>query len=201
MTSGGAAAGADVDAMIARALERRPERRALEQRIGGAAARQEAIAAATRPTVSVVGGLDYANPNPRIFPRKGEWREAWDLGIQANWNFFDFGRAKAQTAEAAAAVSATRERLVELDQLVSADVRQRLLDLDSTQAVVRASSDAVKSAAEARRVVTDRFAAGVATSTDVLVAQVALLESELARSRALASVKLAEARLERAVGR
>jgi outer membrane protein TolC len=50
-------------------------------------------------------------------------------------------------------------------------------------------------------VVGDRFAAGVATSTDVLVSQVAFLEAELARTRALAGVKLAEARLERSLGR
>ena len=196
-----ATAGASVDALIAQAMERRPERRALEQRIGSAEARQQAVLAATKPTVSIAGGLDYANPNPRIFPRKSVWRESWDLGVNASWNFFDFGRAKAQAAEVSAAAQATRERLAELDQLVSADVRQRVLDLNSSQAVVRAASDAVKSAAEARRVVTDRFAAGVATSTDVLVAQVALLESELERTRALASVKLAEARLERAMGR
>jgi outer membrane protein TolC len=66
--------------------------------------------------------------------------------------------------------------------------------------MVQAASDAVKSSAEARRVVGDRFAAGVATSTDVLVAQVALLETELARTRALAAERLAEARMERTVG-
>ena len=97
-------------------------------------------------------------------------------------------------------VTATRERIAEFDSVVSADVRQRLLDIDSSQAMVRAATDAVRSAAEARRVVIDRFGAGVATSTDVLVAQVALLESELARTRALAGVRLAEARLERALG-
>jgi outer membrane protein TolC len=83
---------------------------------------------------------------------------------------------------------------------VSADVEHRLLDLESTRAMVQAASDAVKSSAEARRVVGDRFAAGVATSTDVLVAQVALLETELARTRALAAERLAEARMERTVG-
>jgi outer membrane protein TolC len=41
----------------------------------------------------------------------------------------------------------------------------------------------------------------VATSTDVVVAQVALLETELARTRALAGVRLAEARLHRVLGR
>lgn len=194
-------ASSSVDVLISRALDGRPERRALEQRIGSAEARRQAVQAATKPTISLSGGLDYANPNTRLFPRTGEWRHFWDLGVNANWNFYDFGRTKAQAAEAAAVVLATRERLAELDQMVSADVRQRLLDLDSSHAIVRASSDAVRSAAEARRVVTDRFAAGVATSTDVLVAQVALLEADLARTRALANVKLAEARLERAVGR
>ncbi len=47
----------------------------------------------------------------------------------------------------------------------------------------------------------ERFTAGVATNTDVLDAQTALLQAELDRTRALASARLAEARLARAVGR
>ena len=152
---------------------------------------------ATKPNIAFAGGVDYAKPNARIFPKTREWQESWDVGVAVNWNFYDSGRAKSAAAEAAASVTATRERIAEFDSIVSADVRQRMLDLDSTQAVVRASADAVRSAAEARRVVSDRFNAGVATSTDVLVAQVALLESELARTRALAGLRLAEARLER----
>lgn len=191
----------EVADLVKRALDARPERKALSFRMGGAEARQQAALTATKPTVSFTGGVDYANPNPRIFPRQGEWQESWDLGVSVNWNFFDFGRAKSQAAEAAASVTATRERIAEFDSIVSAEVRQRLLDLESSQAMVRATNDAVRSAAEARRVVTDRFGAGVATSTDVLVAQVALLETELARTRALAGVRLAEARFERSLGR
>jgi len=187
--------------LIRQALASRPERKALTFRLGGAEARQQAALTANKPTVAFTGGVDYANPNPRIFPRKGEWQESWDVGVSVNWNFLDFGRARAQAAEASAVVSATRERIAEFDAVVSADVRQRLLDLDSSQAMVRAAADAIRSAAEARLVLADRYAAGVATSTDVLVAQVVLLESELARTRALANVRLAEARLQRVLGR
>jgi outer membrane protein TolC len=191
----------EVPDLVRQALDARPERKALSLRLNGAEARQQAALTATKPTVALTGGVDYANPNPRIFPRKGEWQESWDVGVSVNWNFFDFGRAKSQAAEAGAAITATRERMAEFDSIVNADLRQRLLDLDSSRAMVQAASDAVKSAAEARRVVTDRFSAGVATSTDVLAAQVALLETELARTRALAGVRLAEARLDRVMGR
>lgn len=188
-------------ALIQEAVKQRPERKALTLRLGGVEARQQAAMTANKPVVAVGGGVDYANPNPRIFPRKGEWQESWDVSVNVSWNFLDFGRTKAQVAEAAAAATATRARLAEFDSVVSADIRQRLLDLDSSQAMVKAATDAVRSAAEARRVVGDRFGAGVATSTDVVVAQVAMLETELARTRALAGVRLAEARLHRALGR
>jgi len=183
------------------AVADRPERKALTLRLGGLEARQQAAMTGNKPTIGLGGGVDYANPNPRIFPRKGEWQESWDVSVNVAWSFWDSGRTKAQVAEAEAAVAATRERIAEFDSLAAADVRQRLLDIDSTAAMVRAASDAVVSAAEARRVIADRFNAGVATSTDVLVAQVALLESELARTRALANVRLAEARLHRALGK
>ena len=170
-------------------------------RLGGAEERQKAALTTRKPTVALAGGFDYAKPNRRIFPITNLWEESWDVGVNVNWNFFDFGRAKSQAAEAAAVVTATRERIAEFDEVVSADIRQRLLDIESSHAMVRAANDAVRSAGEARRVVMDRFNAGVATSTDVLIAQVQLLESELVRTRALAGVRLAEARLDRALGR
>ena len=66
---------------------------------------------------------------------------------------------------------------------------------------IEAATDGVRSAAEARRVLGDRFAAGVATATDVLDAQVALLQAELDRTQAIAAARLAEARLDRALGK
>ena len=197
-----AAQGAErANVLVTQAIENRPERKTFLARVTALEAREDAVLANNKPTVAAIGGVDYARPNPKIFPRIGEWQRTWDLGVSVSWNVFDFGRTKSQAAEIAAAATAARERIAEFDTVVAADVRQRILDLESSQAVVQASTDAVRSAADARRVVGDRFAAGVATSTDVLVAQVAFLEAELARTRALAGVKLAEARLERSLGR
>jgi outer membrane protein len=179
----------------------RAERQVLLERIASAQEQEKAALTGRKPTVAANGGLDYANPNPRIFPRQGEWRHSWDLSVNVNWPIWDGGRSKAEAAQAAANASATRERLADLDSLIALDVRQRQLDIESAKAAIAAADDAVRSAQEARRVVDERFRVGVATNTEVLDAQVALLQAELDRTRGIASLKLAEARLDRAFGR
>ena len=63
-----------------------------------------------------------------------------------------------------------------------------------------AAGDAVRAATEARRVVSERRLVGVVTQAEMLDAEVALLQSELDRTRAMAVVRFAEARLARAIG-
>ena len=81
--------------------------------------------------------------------------------------------------------------------MLAVEVRQRALEIDSGRAAVAAADDAVRAAAEARRVVAERYRAGVITQIEVLDAEFALLQAELDRTRALAGVRLAEARLAR----
>ena len=166
-----------------------------------AAAPIDAARAGSLPQVALAGGYDYGRPNARIFPRAAEWRSSWDLSVNATWLLWDGGRRRADEAEADAALRAARSRVGEFDRQVTFEVRQRVLDVESSRAAIEAAADGVRAATEARRVVGERFAAGVATSTDVLDAEVALLQARLDRTRALASAHLADARLARAVGR
>jgi len=192
---------ADLGALVAEARQARPERQALARRVAEAGQRREAALAGRRPILAVGAGVDYARPNPRIFPRLGEFRESWDASVNLSWLLWDGGRTGADIAEATASQRAIAERLADLDSALDVEVRQRWLDVASSRAAVAAAADAVSAATEARRVVGERFASGVATSTDVLDAQVALLQAELDRTQVLANVRLAEARLNRAVGR
>jgi outer membrane protein TolC len=189
------------DRLQAEALARRPERQALLHRIEAAGTEVEAAAAAKKPEVAVAGGYDYARPNPLIVPPRPVWRDSWDVGLSARWALWDGGRARAEMAEASANQSALRERLAEFDSLLALEVRQRVLDLDSAQAASRAARDGLRAATDARRVVLDRFTAGVATSLDQLDVEEDLLQAELGLTRALANIRMAEARLERALGR
>ena len=190
-----------LQALIDAARRQRPERAALEKRVRAAAERAQAAAAGTKPVVAVGGGVDYANPNPRIFPREAAWRTSWDAGVNVNWPLFDGGRARSEQAEASAQARALQARLADFDASLATEVRQRVREQQASRAAIDAAADAVRSAAEARRVLGDRFAVGVATATDVLDAQVALLQAELDRTQAMANAHLADARLARTIGR
>jgi outer membrane protein len=189
-----------VDALVETARQQRSERAVLVKRAGAADERVRAAAAGAKPTVAVGGGVDRANPNPRIFPRIDEWRTSWDAGVNVTMPIFDGGRTRSEKAEAVALTRAVSERLADFDQSLNAEVRQRASEVTASRAAIEAATDAVRSATEAHRVLGERFTAGVATSTDVLDAQIVLLQAELDRTLMIAAAHLADARLVRALG-
>jgi outer membrane protein TolC len=188
------------DALVATARGQRAERRALADRAGAARERITAAHAASLPQIAVAGGYDYARPNPRIFPRSRNWDDSWDVSVNATWSLWDGGRSRADRTEAAAAARAAESRVLDFDRQVTFEVKQRRLEVESSRAAISTAAEGVRAAAEAFRVVGERFNAGVATNTDVLEAEAALLQAQLDRTRALANARLADARLARATG-
>jgi outer membrane protein TolC len=190
----------DAESLVARARRNRAERRALEDRASAARARVDAAAAGARPQMGVNAGFDYARPNPRIFPRSGQWQDSWDLSVNVSWLLWDGGRSRAERAEAAALAGAMTSRVTDFDRQLAFEVQQRRLELNSSLAAIAVAGDGLRAAVEAHRVVGERFNAGVATSTDVLDAQTAVIQAELDLTRTKANARLAQARLARAVG-
>jgi outer membrane protein TolC len=191
----------DVTPLVESARAARQERRTLEQRMVAADAQRDAAAAGRFPTIQLLGGVDYARPNPKIFPRVDVGQESWDAGVGVSWSLWDGGRTVAEVAQAAAASRAAAERLAEFDSRLGVEVRQRALELESAIAAVTTATSGVTAAADARRVVGERYDAGVIAQIEVLDAEYALLQAQLDLTRAQASVRLAEAQLTRALGR
>jgi outer membrane protein len=200
MEKGAATFSTKVDGEKVAAPFSRPERRALDQRLTAAREREVAIQATGRPQIFIGGGYDYARPNPRIFPRTDRWEDSWDASVNVAWTLWDGGRRAAEQAEAAASARALSARITEFDRQVTFEIEARRLDVESSRAAIEAAQEGIDAAVEARRVLGERYQAGVATSTDVLDAEVAVLQAELDRTRAVAAFRLAEARLARATG-
>jgi outer membrane protein TolC len=190
-----------VEALVATAQAGRAERRALAARVAAGDASARAERGARLPQVALTSGYTYANPNRDIVPSTPDWKDTWDVGVGVSWNVFDGGRRSANEARARAQADAVREQLRELDRGIRLEVTQRVLELRTAGARLTVAGRSVESAAESRRVAGDRYREGVIPSSELLDAEVAHERAALARTEALAALRLAAAGLDRAVGR
>lgn len=186
--------------LVARATGARAERASLVAHADGLRQAAKATIANLNPYVTAGASIAEARPNARYVPPVDDWRFSWNASLNVVWPLFDSGRLKAQAAGQRAQADAVDARRADFDALVALDIRQRLLEVEAGHAALAASAEGIAAAAEARRVVEERFRAGVATSTEVLDAQVALLEAELERTRLSAALRVSEALLLYAVG-
>jgi outer membrane protein len=192
---------ADVEALVAQAQAARAERKGLVARVAAA----EAIIGAERgsrlPQLALTGGYRFENPNRDIVPPTAEWKDTWDVGVGLAWTVFDGGKRSANEARARAQADATREQLRELDRGIRLEVTEGALELRTAAARLAVAGRSVESAFESRRVAADRYREGVIPSSELLDAEVAHERAVLARTEALATLRLAAAGLDRAVGR
>lgn len=189
------------ETLVARALDARPERAALLARLAAAQARVRVEQSVRWPLVTAAAGYDYANPNRLIMPPSATWKDTWDVGVNVALTLFDGGKASAAVAAARARCEAIQAQIEDLSRDIRLQVTQHALDLKAAVAAVTVAERGLDSARENRRVAADRYREGLIASSDLLDAEVALLRAGLDLTDALAQARLAEAALERAVGR
>ena len=186
---------ANVAALEAEALENRPDLKvsALQERLANVA--QRAARAAFLPHVSAQAGWEVNG---------GTWgsREpSWVVGATARINLFHGFADKARLAEAREQATG---RALETERAIAAarlEVRTAVARLEAARASDVVGRAAVAQALESRRIIRDRYEAGLTDVTSLLRAAEAVVQAEAQQVAAQAAVLTGTAALERAVGR
>ncbi len=186
---------------VKRASAGRPELEALRARIRSLEATSRVAQSSSRPQAGILAGFDYSNPNPRILPLAGEWKDSWSIGLNVNWKILDGGRSRASAAQSQAQADALRAQLRDLESRIRLDVTTRRLELGSAVAGKVVALRGIEAAKDAVRVAKDRYREGVLTSSELLDAETRLLRAELEATQTEAQIQIALANLARAVGR
>jgi outer membrane protein TolC len=185
---------------IERALAQRPEIKSAEFRIKASEMGVKAVRSAFLPQVYLSGNYYYLRPNPRILPSLDRFKGTWDVGVSVSFDIWNWGQTKRQTEQAEARLGQAREARKALEDQAVLEVTQCRLSLARAGEKVRVAGQAVGQAEENLRVTRERFKQGVALSSDVLDAEVALLRAKLGRTQAAIDQVVAQARLEKALG-
>jgi outer membrane protein len=187
-------------ALLDTALAGRPELRASEFRIKASEAGLKAARSGWYPQVSLAGNYYYLRPNPRLLPAVDKFKGTWDVGIAVSFDLWNWGQTKDQTEQAKAQLAQARDARKLLEDQAVLEVTQSRLALARARDKLRVAAQAVGQAEENLRMVRDRFLQGVALNTDVLDAEVFLLQARTSRTEAAIDLVLAQAQLEKALG-
>jgi outer membrane protein len=165
----------------------------------------EASVTATRgswyPQVSLYGNYYYSRPNPRILPTKDEFKDTWDFGVNLSFDIWNWNTTKHQTDQAEATLTQSREALEQLKDAIVLEVNQTYLMLLQSKEKVSVAEKGVEQADENYRITKNKFTSGTATNTDLLDAEVSLLQAKVNHTSSLVDFELAQARIMKAVGR
>ncbi len=190
----------EVSKLVTAAFEQRPEIQGMEWCLKATDAGITAAKGGWLPQVFLTGSYYYARPNPRIFPAKDEFKDSWDIGISLQFDIWNNLTSLHQTNAATAQHEQTKDVLSTLRDGITLEVTQNYLAFNQSKQRIRLSELGVEQASENYRVTAEKFKAGLTTNSELLDAEVALLQSKLQLTQALVEYGLAEARLEKAVG-
>ena len=190
-----------VNALVERALARRPNLRALQQTVQARAAAVDVAQSDWFPQVALTGSYLYARPNEQLFPPEDRFQGTWQAGVQLSWDLSLGFRTDAATDRARAQWQQARYELQDRRQSVRAEVQTEAESVAEARRAVRAATTSLESARAAYRAVQSRFEEGMVIVSDLLDAERALREARSQLAAAQAEYALARAALARAVGR
>jgi len=183
------------------ALEDRPELKIADARIAGLGARARAVDAARLPMVGANGQYLVARPNQRYFPLVDEANDSWRVGVAASWKVFDGSQTKARAAAVEAEQRALQQDRGELERKIRLEVETTRLELESALKAVTAADASATAATAWEEASSERYAAGLALLSELLDAQADLTAAEAAQIRTRVAAWMADATLQRVVGR
>jgi len=183
-----------------RALEHRPEMKSMQLRRDMKSAGVTAAQGGWYPQIFLSANYDYARPNQRIIPPKDRWDGTWDVGVNVQWNIWDWYATGHQTAQAEAALRQSEAGVAQLSDAVALDVAQQYFTAQTAMDKVDVAASGMDQAQESFRMTSEKYKNGISSNTDLLDAESALLQAKLTQTQAVVDFLLASARLKKAVG-
>ena len=178
-----------------RALAQRPEIREARLKLKQADLDRRARKSEFIPDVSLtfnyVSTFNYSNFLPR---------SVTGLGIQIEWEVFDWGRKKREVSEKARTVSQADNSLSETESQVLMEVNQKFRDLQESLQQIRIATLSQNTARANVQIVTNKYRLEAALLKDVLQAETSLADTNSEYQKALLSYWNAEADFEKAIG-
>jgi outer membrane protein len=192
--------GPSTDSLVELAIRDRPDLAAMKSRVDASRLGVTVAQAAWWPQITLLADYVYARPNQRYLPAVDEFKGTWDVGIAVQFDIWNWGSTADQTEQARSQLQQNELLFDQMKDNVTLEVRRAHLGVERAEKRVDVAQDAIDQADENARSVSEKYRNGLATSTDVLDASVAVLQAKTNSIGAMVEHEIALARLRNALG-
>ena len=178
----------------------RPDLQAMQTRVE---ASKEYITVARSgwwPQMFFAGSYYYARPNPRYQPALDEFRGTWDLGVSLQWDIWTWLTPARQTEQASAQLRQHELLFAQMYDNAKMELTRARLAVDRARKRIAVAETGVQQSEENVRTLRDKYRNGLATSTEILDADLAMLQAKTNLTASRVELEVASARLTRAMG-
>ena len=190
----------DLNQLITQAMDKRPELKAMDSRVKAGEAGVTAARSGWFPQIYLSGNYYYSRPNQRLFPSQDVFKDTWDVTVGVSLDIWNWGQTLHQTDQAQAQLAQAQDALGQMQDGITLDLTQAYLNLQQAKERIDVAEQGVKQAEENHRVTSKRFNAGLASTSDLLDAEVALLQAKTNQTNSIVDYALAQARIEKSIG-
>jgi outer membrane protein TolC len=178
-----------------RALEHRPEIREARLRVGQAKLDKRIKKSEFIPDVSLTANyattFSYSNFVPRSLS---------GVGVQVEWEVFDWGRKKREVAEREKSITEAGNSLADVESQVVMEVNTRFRQMQESRQLLKVAKLAQTQARANVQLITYKYRLDAVLLKDVLQAQTVLANSDFDYQKALLAFWTAKADFEKAIG-
>jgi len=178
------------------ASKERPELRASRERTLQARAGRQVAIAQLLPNILAVATYQNTHGQSTFQPVN-----AWYVGATLSWDLWDWGHNWSAVKEAEGKANQAALGDAMLADQIAFDAQRRVLEARTAYDTIAVARSALEAAEEAHRIQTVRFAAGAATTTDLLDAETDVSRARSGYAQSRYDYYLAQAALARALGR
>jgi outer membrane protein len=188
------------DDLVKSAFEKRPEMLGMNARIKAGEAGLTSVRGGWWPQIYLIGNYYYNNPNQRYFPIADEFQDSWDVSVSVSFDLWNWNQTGHQSTQAQAQLAQAQEGLSMTKDGITLEVTQSYLGIQKAKERKNVSEQGVAQAEENYRTMDGKYKQGLAANSELLDAEVALLQAKLNLTQSLVDYELAIAQLSRAIG-
>jgi len=190
----------DLNEQLEKAYQKRPELKAMDYNIKSGEKAIDLANSGWFPQIYLNGNYYYSNPNQRFFPQQEKFKGSWDVNITLSYDLWNWNRTGYKSTQAEVQLEQSKDNYNIIKDAITLEVNQNYLNVLQAKEKLSVSEFSVKQAEENYRVTKELFAQGLTINSELLDAEVALLQAKTNYVQTIVDYELAKASLEKSVG-